>query len=535
MNTKRFILVFSLFFLLTILKATDHKFPVMEPYQLSGKRLVFTNWFYVRTGHFHWVDDEGKNVFTSKTAELDETQAHFIPFDYPYGIRLFAEPAQREIPNIPTEKPWDKWGIRPAMLIHEDGRFRLWGSCNSDNLHSRACYFESKDGIFWEKPNLGLVEYKGSFENNLLKSGAGSSLFVDTHAPPGERYKAMWHDRIPFEEFEKYQDTREWSYYALELDAPLVHVLKGAYSPDGFHWTILEDPIAFEHADTQSLGYYDEKLGKYVIYTRSHMVGSRAPGIPYPEKKFHQRISRRAVGRMESETFLEFPLSEIIIETESDMHPADQFYTNCYTTIPGAPDHHLMFPTLYNYGDDDTDVLLYSSYNGKNWHKVPGPPVLADQPFGQTDGGCFFASPNLVERSNGDWIMPYVGYNVPHKYPRGAYRFEPGLLVWPKGRLVGIEAQEIGEFATVAFLLPGEKLKINALTQRAGYIRIELVEFDGKPVDGFSFEESDPIIGNHYWTVVSWGGKEKLDLKTGTPIWFRFRIKMAKIYGLEFE
>jgi hypothetical protein len=34
---------------------------------------------------------------------------------------------------------------------------------------------------------------------------------------------------------------------------------------------------------------------------------------------------------------------------------------------------------------------------------------------------------------------------------------------------------------------------------------------------------------------VTWNGKEKLDLKPGTPVWFRFRMKMAKLYGLEFE
>jgi hypothetical protein len=101
--------------------------------------------------------------------------------------------------------------------------------------------------------------------------------------------------------------------------------------------------------------------------------------------------------------------------------------------------------------------------------------------------------------------------------------------------MVGIEAAETGEFATVAFILPGKTLKINALTQRAGYIKVELVEFDGEPIDGYSFEESDPIIGSHHWTAVTWKGKKNLGVKPGTPVWLRFRLKMAKIYGLEFE
>jgi hypothetical protein len=225
----------------------------------------------------------------------------------------------------------------------------------------------------------------------------------------------------------------------------------------------------------------------------------------------------------------------VIIETESDMKPTDQLYANCYTTIPGAPDHHLMFPLLYNISDDNSDLLLYASYNGINWHRVPGTPVLANQRFGEPDGGFFFPSPNLVERKNGDWILPYGGSNVPHKYPRGKAKNTPGLLVWPKGRLVGIEAVEKGEFATVGFLLPGKTLKINALTQRTGHIKVELVEFDGEPIKGFSFEEADPVIGDQFWTEVTWNDKSELPVPSGTPIWFRFKLSQAKIYGLEFE
>jgi hypothetical protein len=548
-----FYFAFAILLMVLSLKATDHLKPVMEPYKLMGKRLVFTNWFYVRAGHFYWLDEEGNKVNTDRESMIDEHSARFVSHNVAYGIRLFSEQAQREIPFIPTDKPWDKRGIMVHTLIHEDGKFRLWAGCYSDQQTSWYCYLESKDGIHWEKPNLGLVEFEGSRENNLLNvrfekftkeavSGINTystsrfSVFVDPNAPSEERYKTLWKSRITQDEFQKkYKETRNWSYYAIEKHAPEVDVLRAAVSADGYKWKYLPDPLTFEMNDTQNIGYFDQNLQKYVLYTRNHMVGSRAPGIPYPKEPFHRRISRRAIGRTESENFKQFPLSEVIIETENDMQPSDHFYTNCYTQIPGAPDHHLMFPVLYNAGDDDTDLLLYSSYNGKTWHRVPGPPVLASQPFGEPDGGCFLVYPNLVERPNGDWILPYDGYNVPHKYARGTYRFEPGLLVWPKGRLMGIEAVEMGEFATVGFLLPGKKLKINALTQRAGHIKVELVEFDGKPIEGYSFAESDPIIGDKYWTELTWKGSAEFPVKPGTPIWLRFKLSQAKIYGLEFE
>jgi len=542
MHVRGFRIFFTLFTMLLfslvkVCSVTAQHKPVLEPHQLAGKRIVFTNWYFVRPPHIDWVNDEGQSVYISKTAKFDEYDAHFVSHDAPYGIRLFIEPAQREIPIIPNDKPWDKCGIGLSTLIYENGKYRLWGGCSYDKLHLRPCYFESTDGVHWQKPDLGLVEFGGNRNNNLLPTDVGFSIFIDPRAPPEERYKTVMHTTISRQQFEKYKNTRPWYIMIMEPGFDRVHVISGAVSPDGFHWKKLKDPIRIEHGDTQNICYYDEKLGKYVLYTRNHMVEPGTDKIPFPNLKLHKHISRRAIGRAESKSFRQFPLSEVIIETEADMNPSDEFYTNCYTTIPDAPDQHVMFPMLYNKAiDEQSKILFYSSYNGKTWHRVPGPPVFQTQLYGEPDGGSIIALPNLVERPNGDWILPYDGFNVPHKCPRGgAYRPTPGLLVWPKGRLAGIEAPEVGEFVTIAFILPGQKMLINALTKRAGYIKIEVVGFDGKPIKGHTFKDCDPIIGNQYRKIVTWGKNEDLGIAAGTPVWFRFKMKFAKLYGLDFE
>ena len=66
---------------------------------------------------------------------------------------------------------------------------------------------------------------------------------------------------------------------------------------------------------------------------------------------------------------------------------------------------------------------------------VPGGSVYDTQAYGQWDGGCVFASPNLVELASGDIVLPYVGYPFPHKHPRGQPTYDSGYLVWTKGRL----------------------------------------------------------------------------------------------------
>ncbi len=217
------------------------------------------------------------------------------------------------------------------------------------------------------------------------------------------------------------------------------------------------------------------------------------------------------------------------------MSPIDTLYTTCYTTIPGAPDHHLQFPMVYQQAFDTSRIDLYTSYNGEMWHKAPQPTVLQTNNFGEWDGGVIFADPQLIERGDGSWALPYSGFNYPHKYPRGKLTCDVGFAVWPKGRLMAIEAKDRGAFATMAFLPAGKTLRINALTQRTGEILVEAADYYGKPLPGRSFDDAVPIIGDQHRKTVAWKAAEDLGVEKGKPIVLRFRMRHAKIYGLDFE
>ena len=62
--------------------------------------------------------------------------------------------------------------------------------------HEVVCYAESDDGIVWTRPVLGLVEAKGSKENNIVLNGTDAwnlSVFKDANpaANDSERYQAI--------------------------------------------------------------------------------------------------------------------------------------------------------------------------------------------------------------------------------------------------------------------------------------------------------------------------------------------------------
>ncbi|MHC4917769.1 MAG: hypothetical protein ACYTGB_20020, partial [Planctomycetota bacterium] len=56
------------------------------------------------------------------------------------------------------------------------------------------CYAVSRDGLKWDKPELGLVEFEGSKANNLVMRGPhGAGVFKDLRDPdPERRYKAFY-------------------------------------------------------------------------------------------------------------------------------------------------------------------------------------------------------------------------------------------------------------------------------------------------------------------------------------------------------
>jgi hypothetical protein len=504
-----------------------------EPYELAGRRIAFTSWFLVRPGSFAWIDAEGRNVTVS--GSQGPWEARFTRSDYPRGVRLAAQPAERVGERIITgDRPWDSTGIAITTLLRDGERYRAWGTCSGPG-GGGFCYFESTDGATWARPTLDQVQIEGQ-PTNLIGFAEGT-VFSDPSAPAEARYKWVQLDGMSFADYDAFREAHpdRWEPRARRNDVGHAYSIIGATSPDGLHWTRLPQPLVVEHSDTQIVAYYDPRLQRYVIYTRNWWVGDQAANAGDAARPDWWSVGRRAIGRTESASFSEFPLSRLTIIPPAEWPPSDVLYTNCRTAVPGAPDHHLMFPSVWHTGDDTTSVVVYASSDGLAWDPVPGGAVFTTPPFGQWDGGCVFARPNLCELPNGDLVLPYTGYQFPHKYPRKQWTYGTGLMRWPRGRLVAIQADELGFFATVGFIAPGSRLRINALTQRAGSIRLEVARLNGETVPGRTADACDAIVGDRFRAPVTWQGADDLGVPVGTPIVLRVSLDHARIFGLDFE
>jgi hypothetical protein len=513
-----------------------------EPYKLAGDRIVFTNWHYVRPARFGWYDSQGKSVYV--VGDQGPFDAHVRWINRPVGVRLTVRPALRSGPILTPEKPWEADGVSFFTVLKKEGGYHAWGSTGWGDLTSRGsryiCYFESSDGRNWKRPPLGILEYQGNRDNNLLHGdypNLWGSVFFDPSAPDSERYKFIVSDFFSREACAEYRRRRPEAVdpKCERTDINETIGVRGGVSPDGLRWTMLEQPLVLMHDDGPEVAYYDTHLKKYVGYFRDWMVGPQAQNAHDEKGMRWKKMARRAVGRSETEDFRNFPLSDVVLEPHPEMSPSEVLYTNCYTTIPGAPDQHLMFPAVWDTVTDTTYLTLAASYDGRMWHYRTPNRILDTAEFGEWDGGCVFAVPNLIELPDGDFALPYTGFNVPHKYPRVKATRATGYALWPKGRIAALEASEKGEFTTVAVIPPGRHLLVNAVTQRTGSILVEALNLDQEPIPGREFANSIPIVGDQHRCPVVWKGHDDLGIGAGEAVILRFRMEQASLFALDFS
>jgi len=127
-----------------------------------------------------------RGVTVLPTAPMAVGEAVFFSFDdfsipFTHNLRLTMHRPLKypENPVVSRGRAGtpDEFGVQfYGSVVRHEGRFKMWYVAADREIGRdarcikcwRPAYAESKDGIHWEKPNLGLVEHSGSRENNLV-------------------------------------------------------------------------------------------------------------------------------------------------------------------------------------------------------------------------------------------------------------------------------------------------------------------------------------------------------------------------------
>ncbi|MBM3240002.1 hypothetical protein FJZ31_27260 [Candidatus Poribacteria bacterium] len=495
---------------------------------------LFTNWNLIDAGRMLLPVDRSKvpeeilkdliRLESKYQVRLEEGRKPPELVNLASGVTIFIEKARKNARWLLSEKPWEK-RLGHCSLLWEQGKYRLWYAADyklgeiieiepdrfTMDYGACLCYAESTDGFNWERSSLGLCEYEGSKDNNIVSFDpllVNGTVFLDEHAPEEERYKLIGGAKLRY----------------LSPKATSGGALVGAVSPDGFHWTPFSEPLCLHISDTQQVAYFDEKINKYVGYFRSN----------------YQR--RRSISRAETEDFRRWPVPQIILTPGPEEMPSDDFYTNGYTKYPAATCTHLMFSSIYHRDTDTVDVRLASSVDGIAWNWVSKEPIIELGKPGEWDSGTIYPSPQMVHLPGPLVAVPIQGNSLLHnEYWRSIfeknYPAQNGLgwAIWEEGRIAGIWARQRGEFTTLPVPVSGARLEMNFKTGKAGFVKVEFLREDNSAIEGYTSDDCEPLQGDEIWGTVNWNNSANISQLRDNSARLRVTLFDAKVYGFRFR
>jgi hypothetical protein len=463
--------------------------------------------------------------------------------------------------TIKPERPWEEGGVGPySSVLKEGDTYHMWYHVMTsvqwhiDEEAGAVCYARSKDGIHWERPSLGLVEFAGSRDNNIVFGhGAagvtlgqdGGMVFIDPNAPPDERFRLLI----------RHKKTGEG-----------LHLFS---APDGIHFKLTHTSLITyrpqargHHLDSQNVMFWDDRLGGYVAYVRKNMNEPGSQG--------------RAIARTESARLGGFPVVQempaVVAPDAQDLKhngaSAVDYYMSATIKYPWAQDAYFMFPTAYYHymrgflGDFPDEVptnagpldsQFAASRDGINWERYDRRPFVDLGMKGEFDWASARVIHGIVPDTSGRSLyMYYRASDWLHGWDRDERNkkllTQAGLgadqniavlsrVVLRMDGFVSVRgAYTGGEFTTPPLTFKGGKLVLNVDTSATGIVQVGLMDQDGQPIDGFQLDQCDLIhTANDVNRPVTWKGKGDLAALAGKPVRLRFAIRNADLYAFQFR
>ncbi len=462
---------------------------------------------------------------------------------YRSGTRRVLQQPKRHAANpmIGETKPWEvAIGYCTVYRDIRTGLHQCWYQSYSGNRANDptrrvvVCYATSNDGVVWEKPNLGLFDYNGDHNTNIVLVGNGgrsvnygASVLVDHRDSDTEkRYKMAYWDFVNVAGRQVpglcVAFSRDGIHWVKHSKAPL---LQGAYGnptqPPFSAESQGEPPIRPAISDVIDL-MWDPQRDCFVIYSKTW--------IDAPDGR---RFWKRAIIRTESKDFVHWSMPQLIFVPVDDdpgqIHGASVFYLHgVYLALL----QRLDFGGFDRGGSGNMPAELALSRDGIHWHRSFQDemflPVTGD---GETfDAGCLWTSstPIHLPEEIRFYYGAYPGWNSDLENDASGI----GLATLPRDRFVAIEPT--GSIAQ-ATLKPVELGNMKRLTLNAdatgGEVRVELLTAEGYRVAGFTRDHSIAITGNSLQHPVKWKGKTMADVAAGR-YQLRVHLNNSKLFAL---
>lgn len=419
------------------------------------------------------------------------------------------QPTPREVVLV-TDKPWEGSSCLYFTVFQVGELYRMYYRglqvTNGKPAHREVvCYAESRDGVNWIRPELGLVEFEGSKKNNIVWDGLGShnfTPFVD-HNPacrPEARYKAVGRgQRSP--------DGTPGS----------IHQLFAFQSPDGIHWSLLRDePVLTQgRFDSQNVAFWDAERDCYVAFYRDSLGGFRSIRTATSQNLLdwdeHRFLGYRGAARQ-------------------------HLYTNAIQRYDRAPHLLIGFPTRFlprnKFPDrpEWTEPILIAGRDGRSFRLWQDPIIPANT--NATSGNrSNYVSWGLVQVPG--QTNEYSLYAAEDRRTGTSMRLR--RYSYRTDGFVSVSARNsAGEVLTKPLTFSGNRLVVNYSAKSGGSLRVELQDAAGKAESGFAMSDCNELHGDRIDRVVSWKTGADVSQLAGKSVRLKFELKDADLYSFRF-
>ena len=422
-----------------------------------------------------------------------------------------------------------------TVLKDKNGSLRMWYLTRRKIPGHTGCkraytlrYAESDDGIKWNLPILGLKEFDGNRENNVILTLNNTDM---NGKPIGDIDEGIWNFCVIDNELTPAPNTRG-RYTALISDGDF------AWSDDGLNWTLYpENPLFKSKSDTFNNFIFDTRIGRYVLFYR-------------PDIRLHAGgwcQANRLVARIESDDLIHWDKSTARCVLDTDARDASgfssvenargrdlQFYG---MTVSRYHDFYIGMALLLNEITGRMDTRFVYSFDGVDWHREPDEkPFIESTPDKWDCGSIGFTAAGTPVLMDDNLYFYYGATNSTHNGTimnnDDTLKMSLGLGVVKRGRLVGYHAGLAkGELLTRPFLLDKPQLMLNANAVN-GEVSASLSGEDGSPIAGYSMEEAEPIREDGLNILLRWKGKTSLDDLVGRKVRLRLAATNAVLYAV---
>ncbi len=458
------------------------------------------------------------NLLLSAVSALGLTQLAAAPINVGSRLELFVDqqladrvtgdvelhvhrPKPEEVVLV-TGEPWEGNTSAYYTIFQDDDRFRMYyrGSHFDHQKKKEAhpevtCYAESRDGIHWTKPKLGLIEFNSSKDNNIVWDGIGTHCFVvfkddNPEASKEAKYKGISYGRVK-------EERGLWVYQ----------------SPDGIHWSLIRDyPVIIKGAfDSQNLAFWDPHVGLYREYHRIFVGGVRA------------------VMTGTSRDFINWT-DPVLLEYPGALN--EHLYTNAVLPYERAPHMLLGFPTRYLPEEGSrVEPVLMASRDGRRFHRWPKALIPEDAPKDRSGNRSNYMTWGILQLPGkpGELSMyASEGYyeGADSRLRRFSYRVD--------GFVSARGGSEGGTLITKAVTYSGAQLHLNFATRPGGSIRVALLNERGRKIEGYTLEDCQPLQGDSLERSVLWNGKSGVPSPPRLGVKIQFEIKNGDLYAFRF-